>query len=53
MRLGQIISTVLPPGVVNVISGFGPECGSPLVTHPKVGKVTFTGSVETGKIIYK
>jgi acyl-CoA reductase-like NAD-dependent aldehyde dehydrogenase len=36
-----------------MLSGMGPECGAPLVTHPKVGKVTFTGSVETGKIVYK
>jgi acyl-CoA reductase-like NAD-dependent aldehyde dehydrogenase len=53
LRLGQLISTILPPGTINVVSGDGPECGSPLVSHPKVGKITFTGSVETGKIVYK
>jgi aldehyde dehydrogenase (NAD+) len=53
LRACQIISQILPPGVLNIVSGFGPECGAPLVTHPKVGKVTFTGSVETGKIVYK
>jgi len=36
-----------------MLSGMGPECGGPLVAHPKVGKITFTGSVETGKIVYK
>ena len=53
LRTCQIMNQVLPPGVFNILSGFGPECGGPLVAHPKVGKVTFTGSVETGKIIYR
>lgn len=53
LRTCQIMNQVLPPGVFNILSGFGPECGAPLVAHPKVGKVTFTGSVETGKIVYK
>jgi aldehyde dehydrogenase (NAD+) len=53
LRTCQIMNQVLPPGVFNIVSGFGPECGGPLVAHPKVGKVTFTGSVETGKIIYR
>src|SRR3546814_9001320 len=47
------MNSVLPAGVFNMLSGYGPECGAPLVSHPKVGKVTFTGSVETGKIVYK
>jgi aldehyde dehydrogenase (NAD+) len=53
LRACQIMNQVLPPGVLNILSGFGPECGAPLVAHRKVGKVTFTGSVETGKIVYK
>lgn len=53
LRTCQIMNQVLPPGVFNILSGYGPECGGPLVAHPKVGKVTFTGSVETGKIIYR
>jgi aldehyde dehydrogenase (NAD+) len=53
LRTCQIMNQVLPPGVFNILSGFGPECGGPLVAHPKVGKVTFTGSVETGKTIYR
>ncbi|MGO4328054.1 aldehyde dehydrogenase family protein [Cupriavidus sp. 2TAF22] len=51
LRLCQILSQALPPGVLNIVSGFGPECGAPLVAHPAVGKVTFTGSVETGRIV--
>jgi aldehyde dehydrogenase (NAD+) len=42
----------IPPGVVNVVTGFGQEAGSPLVTHPKVAKVAFTGSDKTGAAIY-
>jgi acyl-CoA reductase-like NAD-dependent aldehyde dehydrogenase len=53
LRVAQIMNQVLPPGVLNVLSGYGPECGGPLVAHPDVRKVTFTGSVETGKIVYK
>ncbi|GAB3456890.1 aldehyde dehydrogenase family protein [Insolitispirillum peregrinum] len=51
LRVCQIMNEVLPAGLFNILSGFGPECGAPLVSHPKVGKVTFTGSVETGKIV--
>jgi acyl-CoA reductase-like NAD-dependent aldehyde dehydrogenase len=40
-----------PPGVFNLLTGFGPEAGAPLVEHPAVDKVSFTGSVEVGKII--
>ncbi|MCY0855536.1 aldehyde dehydrogenase [Cupriavidus sp. D39] len=39
------------PGVFNVVTGFGAEVGSPLVTHPLVRKVTFTGSDATGRVI--
>ena len=53
LRVAQIMNQVLPPGVFNMISGDGPGAGAPLVSHPKVGKVTFTGSVETGKIVYR
>lgn len=53
MRVAQILGDVLPAGVFNILSGFGPECGGPLVAHRDVGKVTFTGSVETGRIVYK
>jgi (Z)-2-((N-methylformamido)methylene)-5-hydroxybutyrolactone dehydrogenase len=41
-----------PPGVINVVPGFGPEAGEPLVTHPLVRKVAFTGSARTGAHIY-
>jgi acyl-CoA reductase-like NAD-dependent aldehyde dehydrogenase len=53
LRACQIMNQILPPGVLNILSGMGPECGGPLVAHKAVRKVTFTGSVETGKIVYK
>ena len=51
LRTCEILGRVLPPGLVNVVSGFGEDCGAPLVEHPDVGKITFTGSVETGRIV--
>jgi betaine-aldehyde dehydrogenase len=43
----------LPPGVVNIVAGFGETCGAPLVRHADVNKIAFTGSAEVGKIIVK
>src|ERR1700723_3802596 len=43
----------LPPGVVNIITGYGETCGAPLVKHPDVNKIAFTGSAEVGKIIVR
>ena len=40
-----------PPGVVNVVTGFGKDVGTPLVEHPLVRKVSFTGSDATGRMI--
>jgi acyl-CoA reductase-like NAD-dependent aldehyde dehydrogenase len=39
----------VPPGVLNVVPGYGEEAGEPLGRHPEVDKVTFTGSVEVGR----
>ena len=43
-----IAESGLPPGVVNVVTGYGAVAGEPLVTHPKVAKVAFTGGSTTG-----
>ena len=43
----------IPPGVVNVVCGFGAEAGAALASHPNVAGITFTGSVETGKLVMK
>jgi acyl-CoA reductase-like NAD-dependent aldehyde dehydrogenase len=45
------IEAGFPPGVINVVTGFGIEVGAPLVEHPLVRKVTFTGSDNTGRAI--
>lgn len=42
-----------PPGVVNVVTGFGETAGAPLVRHPDVNKIAFTGSAEVGKLILR
>lgn len=48
LKLGELLRGLLPAGVVNVVSG-GDELGQWLTDHPKVGKVSFTGSTATGK----
>ncbi|MDZ5472654.1 aldehyde dehydrogenase family protein [Bacillus sp. 31A1R] len=49
LKLAEIISQVVPPGVINVVTGSGAEVGEALVSHPKVDKVAFTGSTEVGR----
>ena len=49
LMLGEILAEAgLPPGVFNVVTGTGTEVGSPLVAHPYIDHITFTGSVPTG-----
>jgi acyl-CoA reductase-like NAD-dependent aldehyde dehydrogenase len=43
----------VPPGVLNVVHGYGVEAGAPLVDHPDVAVVSFTGSTEVGRLIQK
>jgi 1-pyrroline dehydrogenase len=49
--LAEIAADILPPGVLNVITGTGATIGDPLVGHPKVGMVSVTGDTDTGKHI--
>ncbi|MBY5949505.1 aldehyde dehydrogenase [Algoriphagus marincola] len=51
MVLMELIGDILPAGVLNVVSGFGPEAGKPLATSPRVAKVAFTGETTTGRLI--
>jgi aldehyde dehydrogenase len=51
LELMAEIADVLPPGVVNVVTGYGHAVGEALVTHPDVRKVSFTGSTATGRKI--
>jgi aldehyde dehydrogenase (NAD+) len=49
LELGKLASEFLPPGVLNVVTGYGEEIGEALVTHPDVDKVSFTGSTVVGR----
>ena len=52
LRLAELaLDAGVPPGVINVINGFGAEAGQALVEHPLVSKISFTGSAVTGKAI--
>jgi phenylacetaldehyde dehydrogenase len=52
LRFGQILAeTGLPPGVVNIVTGFGETAGAAISAHPGIDKVSFTGSTATGKLI--
>jgi aldehyde dehydrogenase len=47
----DLIADLVPPGVLNVVNGFGVEAGKPLAQHPRVRKVAFTGETTTGRLI--
>ena len=47
----ELIADLLPPGVLNVVNGFGVEAGKPLASSPRVAKVAFTGETTTGRLI--
>jgi len=49
--LMELIADLLPPGVVNVVNGFGFEAGKPLAQSPRIAKVAFTGETTTGRLI--
>ncbi|OCS87959.1 aldehyde dehydrogenase [Caryophanon tenue] len=49
--LMEIIGDLLPPGVVNIVNGFGLEAGKPLASNPRIGKIAFTGETTTGRLI--
>ncbi len=51
MVLMELIAGVVPPGVINVVTGFGTEAGKPLATSSRVAKVAFTGETTTGRLI--
>ena len=51
LRLAEVAFRELPRGIVNVVTGYGPEAAEPLVSHPNTHVIAFTGSVATGKRI--
>ncbi|WP_217604799.1 aldehyde dehydrogenase family protein, partial [Chitinophaga sp. GbtcB8] len=50
MCLLELIDGILPPGVLNVVTGFGPEAGKPLAQSPRIQKVAFTADTTTGRL---
>ena len=53
LLMARICQEFLPPGVLNVLTGTGEECGGPLAQNPLIQKLSFTGSTEVGKIIMR
>jgi betaine-aldehyde dehydrogenase len=51
--LGRLLQTILPPGVVNIVTGDGPTTGAALVRHPLVRRVALIGSVEAGRAVMR
>ena len=49
--LMEIIGNLLPPGVLNIVNGFGLEAGKPLASSPRIAKIAFTGETTTGRLI--
>src|ERR1700677_2499615 len=49
--LMELIEDILPPGVLNIVNGFGLEAGKPLASSPRVQKIAFTGETTTGRLI--
>ncbi|SFI97727.1 acetaldehyde dehydrogenase ExaC [Thermoflavimicrobium dichotomicum] len=51
LLFAELITDLLPPGVLNIVNGFGIEAGQPLATSPRIGKLAFTGETTTGRLI--
>ncbi|MGB4913186.1 MAG: aldehyde dehydrogenase family protein [Candidatus Dechloromonas phosphoritropha] len=49
--LAELIADILPPGVLNIVNGYGREAGLPLATSKRIAKIAFTGSTSTGRVI--
>jgi len=51
LAFAELVADLLPPGVVNVVNGFGVEAGKPLASSPRIAKIAFTGETTTGRLI--
>lgn len=51
MMMLELMGDVIPPGVLNVVNGYGPEAGQPLATSERISKIAFTGETTTGRLI--
>jgi len=49
--LAEVVGDLLPPGVLNIVNGFGVEAGKPLASSPRIAKIAFTGETTTGRLI--
>ena len=49
--MAELIQDLLPPGVLNIVNGYGAEVGRPLATSPRIAKIAFTGSTQVGQMI--
>jgi aldehyde dehydrogenase len=49
--LAELIGDLLPKGVLNIVNGFGLECGKPLASNKRIAKIAFTGETTTGRLI--
>src|ERR1700675_1718767 len=49
--LAELVQDILPPGVLNIVNGFGLEAGKPLASSPRIAKIAFTGETTTGRLI--
>jgi aldehyde dehydrogenase len=49
--LAELVQDILPPGVLNIVNGFGLEAGKPLASNPRIAKIAFTGETTTGRLI--
>src|SRR6185503_12010474 len=47
----ELVADLLPPGVLNIVNGFGVEAGKPLASNPRIAKIAFTGETTTGRLI--
>lgn len=51
LKVFEVIADLLPPGVVNIVNGFGVETGKPLASNSRIAKIAFTGETTTGRLI--
>ncbi|MGH8846796.1 MAG: aldehyde dehydrogenase family protein, partial [Polaromonas sp.] len=51
LLVAELIADILPPGVLNIVNGYGREAGMPLATSKRIAKIAFTGSTSTGRVI--
>ena len=51
LKVVELIGDLLPPGVLNIVNGFGVEAGKPLASSPRIAKIAFTGETTTGRLI--